>query len=102
MNPDPPTVETPIETLAEGGAGGQARDATHDPSRAGHHCTCGHPIEPALWDMTVFASETTVAYIVCLFNESLVPGPEVAADRRLAPPPRGPVVGTPKPGDQDG
>lgn len=63
MNPDPSTVETPI---AEGGSAGQARDGTYEPSRAGHHCICGQPITADLWDMTVFATPTTVAYLPCL------------------------------------
>jgi len=66
MIPDPSTADTPV---GEGGSGTPARDATHDPSRAGHHlcAACAQPIAADLWDMTVFASDTTVAYLPCLW-----------------------------------
>jgi hypothetical protein len=64
MIPDPPTAEA---HLGEGGPGGPARDSSHGPSRAGHLCVCGQPIEADVWDMTVFATELSVAYITCLW-----------------------------------
>lgn len=64
MIPDPSTAQTPIA-----GSGGSARDDAYEPSRAGHLCICGEPLEESQRDMWVFASETTVAYITCLFAE---------------------------------
>jgi hypothetical protein len=62
--PDPSTDEG----VVEGGPGGPARDASHDPSRAGHLCAgCGQPLEPWTRDMWVFASPTSLAYLPCLF-----------------------------------
>jgi hypothetical protein len=65
MIPDPSTADTPV---GEGGSGGPAGNAAHARSRSGHHCSsCGQPIEDDVWDMTVFATQTTVAYLPCLW-----------------------------------
>ena len=66
MIPDPSTADTQI---GEGGSASPAgeRTGTENPSPAGHTCVCGEPIEASLWDMTVFASENTVAYLPCLW-----------------------------------
>ena len=65
MIPDPSTADTPV---GEGGSGGPTGSAAHARSRSGHHCAaCGQPIENDVWDMTVFATQTTVAYLPCLW-----------------------------------
>lgn len=65
MIPDPSTADRPV---GEGGSGGPAGAAPRGRSRSGHHCAaCGHPIEHDVWDMTVFAGPTTVAYLPCLW-----------------------------------
>jgi hypothetical protein len=65
MIPDPSTADTPV---GEGGSGRPPRD-DHSPPRGGHHCAiCSQPLEESLRDMWVFAGQTSVAYLTCLFE----------------------------------
>ena len=65
MIPDPSTAGTPV---GEDGPGGPAGNEPPVRSRSGHHCSgCGQPLEADVWDMTVFATQTTVAYLPCLW-----------------------------------
>ena len=65
MIPDPSTADTPV---GEDGSGRPTGNAAHTRSRSGHHCVgCGQPIEDDVWDMTVFATQTTIAYLPCLW-----------------------------------
>lgn len=51
--------------------GGDGADSAWLSSPSGHICSvCGQPLARDLWDMTVWASETTLAYIICLFDET--------------------------------
>lgn len=64
--PDPPTTG---DALVAGGEGGPARDESGKASRAaGPICAaCGQPLERWTRDLWCWASETTVAYVPCLF-----------------------------------
>jgi hypothetical protein len=64
--PDPPSIE---QVPVAGGEGGPARDESGKASRAaGPICAaCGQPLEQWTRDLWCWASETTVAYVPCLF-----------------------------------
>lgn len=58
--------------ISDSGRREPTRDASHGTSRVGHTCAvCGEPITSDVWDMTVWASETTLAYITCIFAETV-------------------------------